>query len=78
MTNLLDHVVVATLVTLSTLFVLYSLGPARTKKWMLSQVARYFGLRVLLLVMPKQGGCSGCDAATSHAPVAGKLNNDRK
>lgn len=64
MANVLDHVLVAVLVALSFVMVLYSLGPARLKKWMLAQVARYFGLRALLWVMPKQCGCDGCSAAS--------------
>ena len=75
MSNLLDHVLVATVVVLSFLFVLYALGSARTKKWMLAQVARYLGLRALLLVMPKQCGCDGCSTATNRSTLADKLKN---
>lgn len=63
MANLLDHVLVAIIVVVSFIVALYNLSSARTRKWMLSQVARYLGLRALLLLMPKQCGCDGCSTS---------------
>lgn len=79
MTTLLDQVLVAIIVTLSFLFVLFTLSPRQIKKWLLSLVARYLGLRALLLVLPKQCGCDGCDVASDNkhklaAKSASKFN----
>jgi len=72
MANVLDHVLVAILVTLAFIVAFYSLSPAKTKKWLLALVARLFGLRALLLVMPKQCGCDDCPAA-NHSTLAEDL-----
>lgn len=73
MTNVLDHALVALLVTISFAVTLYSLSPARTKKWMLSQVARYLGLRAMLAITPKQCGCDGCSVANSRSALNDEL-----
>ena len=55
-----DLVLVMLLVTLCTIYVVYSLGSLRIKRRMLEWLIRCLGLRAYNLLSPKLGGCSGC------------------
>ena len=63
MSQLLDTLLVTLLVVISTLSVAYSLSPLAAKKWVLSRVSHYFGIKVMTWMLPKNCGCDDCPSA---------------
>lgn len=68
MVEALDYFAVAFLVMLALSYAVYALGPANLKTWILKQIGRYFGLKVLSLFLKRNSACDGCAAAGTHRP----------
>lgn len=68
-----DLVLVTLLVTLCTIYVVYSLGSLRIKRRMLEWLIRCLGLRAYNLLSPKLGGCSGCSDGMPRHELPRKL-----
>ncbi len=64
MNHVIDTTLVAVLVVMSTLFAAYSLSPLSVKKRVLSKVSRYFGIKVMTWMLPKNCGCEDCPSAS--------------
>jgi len=62
----LDILGVTVIVLLAASYAVYALGTAALRKRVLSWIGRHLGVRVVTLLLPRQGGCDGCSQATHH------------
>lgn len=69
MSAALDSVAAGCVVLLAICYALYALGPVKLKTWVLQQIGKYLGIRVLSFMLKRQTGCNGCAAAGKPHPI---------
>jgi hypothetical protein len=73
MNPVIDHIIIALLVLMSTVIVGYSLSPLKAKRWILSRMSRVVGVRVVTWLLPKQCGCDDCPTTEVHARLKTRI-----
>lgn len=64
MAELLANLAVGCIVALAVCYAAYALGPAKLRTWLLTQIGRIFGVRVLGFVLRhSKAGCGDCAQA---------------
>lgn len=76
MNPVLDNTVVIILVVVSALIVGYSFSPLKTKRWILSKLSRYVGIRVVTWLLPKNCGCDDCPTTKIHSQLRTKVGQE--
>ena len=75
MSALIDHMIVAVLVSISVLIVGYSFSPMTAKRWILSRLSRYVGVRAITWLLPKHCGCDDCPTTQIHTRLKSTTNS---
>lgn len=76
MNPVLDNILVAILVLISALFAGYLLSPLKIRRWMLSKIAPFIGIRAVSWLAPKHCGCDGCPTTEINSRL--KIKIDKK